>query len=111
MDAQLASVQKAYDSEVSSTVKRIKNDYEASLSQEKLLSGAYDAQSQRVGSEAGKTAQYSSLKREVETQHEQYQTLLVQENEANLSSSVPVNPIRIVEASERPKRLISPGRS
>ena len=108
VDAEIAAVQKSYDSEVSSTVKRIKNDYQASLSQEKLLIGAYDAQSQRVGSEASQTAQYNSLKREVDTQHEQYQRLLVQESEANESSSVPVNPIRIVEAAETPQEPYKP---
>ena len=82
------------------------------LRQEKLLIGAYDSQSQRVGSEASKTAQYNSLKREVDTQHQMYQTLLVQQSQANLSSSVPINPIRIVEQSQpRPKSPISPSRS
>jgi capsular exopolysaccharide synthesis family protein len=108
IDAQVASLQKAYDAEVSSSVKRIKNDYEASLSQEKRLTAAYDSQSQRVGSEAGKAAQYNSLRRDVETQRNQYQTLLVQENEANLSSSVPVNPIRIVESSVAPDAPYKP---
>ena len=108
VDAEIATVQKAYDAEVASTVKRIKNDYEASRSQEKLLSGAYDAQSQRVGGEASKTAQYNSLKREVDTQHQMYQTLLVQQSEANLSSSVPVNPIRIVEQSSVPEEPYQP---
>ncbi len=42
-------MQKAYDAEITNTLKRIKNDYEASRSQEKQLNGAYDAQSQRVG--------------------------------------------------------------
>ena len=56
-----------------------------------------------MGGEASKTAQLNSLKREVDTQHQMYQTLLVQQSEANLSSSVPVNPIRIVEESARPE--------
>lgn len=108
VDAQMAAVQKAYDAEVASTIKRIKNDFEASRNQEKLLSGAYDSQSQRVGSEASKTAQYNSLKREVDTQHQMYQTLLVQQSEANLTSSVPVNPIRIVEPSSVPDEPYKP---
>ena len=108
IDAQIASLQKSYEAELSSTLKRIENDYRTSLRQEKLLSGAYDAQSQRVGSEASKTAQYNSLKREVDTQHQMYQTLLVQESQANLSSSVPVNPIRIVEASAPPEEPYKP---
>jgi uncharacterized protein involved in exopolysaccharide biosynthesis len=59
-----------------------------------------------VGSEASKTAQYNALKREVDTQHQMYQTLLVQQSEANLSSSVPVNPIRIVEPAARARRAL-----
>ena len=65
-------------------------------------------QSQRVGSEASKTAQYNALKREVDTQHQMYQTLLVQQSEANLSSSVPVNPIRIVEQATPPETPYKP---
>ncbi len=108
VDAEMASVQKAYDAEVTSTVRRIKNDYEASRSQEKSLSGAYNTQAGRVGGQASKTAQYNSLKREVDTQHQMYQTLLVQQSEANLSSSVPVNPIRIVEQSTAPEEPYKP---
>jgi succinoglycan biosynthesis transport protein ExoP len=108
VDAEIASVQKAYDAEISSTLKRIKNDYEASRSQEKALSGAYDQQAGRVGGQASKTAQYNSLKREVDTQHQQYQTLLVEQSQANLNSSVPVNPIRIVEQSTAPEEPYKP---
>jgi succinoglycan biosynthesis transport protein ExoP len=108
IDAQMAAVQKSYEAEITSTLKRIKNDYDASLRQEKLLMSGYDSQSQRVGSEASKTAQYNSLKREVDTQHQMYQTLLVQQTEANLSSSVPINPIRIVEASAPPDAPYKP---
>jgi succinoglycan biosynthesis transport protein ExoP len=108
VDAQIATVQKAYDAEIASTVKRIQNDYEASRSQEKALSGAYDGQSQRVGGQAAKTAQYNALKREVDTQHQTYQTLLVQQSQANLNASVPVNPIRIVEAATAPEEPYKP---
>jgi succinoglycan biosynthesis transport protein ExoP len=108
IDAQISSIQASYGNELNSTLKRIKNDYDASLRQEKLLSGAYDSQSQRVGAEASKTAQYNALKREVDTQHQMYQTLLVQQSQANLSSSVPINPIRIVEPSTPPDEPYKP---
>ncbi len=99
IDAQIASVQKAYNAEISSVVLRIKNDYEAALRQEKLLSQNYAAQSGRVGSEAGKSAQYNSLRREADMQRQMYQNLLVQEGQVGLSSSVPVNPILVREAA------------
>jgi capsular exopolysaccharide synthesis family protein len=108
IDAQLASLQKAYDAELSNMIKRIKNDYDASLSEEKRLNAAYNSQAGRVGGESGKAAQYASLRRDVETQRNQYQTLLVQENQANESSSVPVNPIRVVESSTPPEEPYKP---
>ncbi len=102
LDAQLALLEKTYQNEVGSVVKRIKNDYDAALRQETLLGAAYHSQSQRVGGEAGKAAQYTALKREVETLRQMYQSLLMQSNQAGLSSSVPINPIRIVEPSNPP---------
>ena len=102
LDAQLPLLESAYTNELSSVVKRIKNDYDAALRQEKLLSAAYSGQSQKVGAEAGKSAQYNALRREVDTLRQMYQSLLMQANQAGLSSSVPVNPIRIVESANPP---------
>ena len=102
LDAQIASLQKAYQEEVSSVIGRLKSDYETSLRQERLLQAAYAAQSGRVGSEAGKAAQYNALKREVEMQRQMYQNLLVQQNQASMTSSVPVNPILIRERAAIP---------
>jgi polysaccharide biosynthesis transport protein len=108
IDAEIATLEKAYETERNSVVQRIKNDYDASSRQEKLLTANYAGQSQRVGSEAGKSAQYNALKREVETQRTMYQGLLVQQNEANMSSSVPINPIRVVEAASPPEFPYAP---
>lgn len=108
IDAQMSSVEKAYEAEVSSVIKRIKHDYEASLQQEKLLAKDYAGQSQRVGSEMGDVATYNSLKREVETQRQMYQTLLMQQNQANMSGSVPINPIRVVDAATVPDAPYKP---
>lgn len=108
IDAQIEVVQKAYDAELASTVKRIKNDYEASLKQEKLLNAAYGGQAARVGSQQGNAAQYNALRRDVETLRTEYQSLLTQQNEAQLSSSVPVSPIVVVEPSVAPDAPYTP---
>lgn len=108
IDAQIAVLQKNYDNELNNLIKRIKNDYEAALKQERLLNNAYVGQAQRVGSEAGKAAQYAALKREVEMERQMYQSLLVQQSEASMSSSVPLNPIRIVEQANPSDRPSSP---
>lgn len=108
VDAQIAMLEKTNENEINSVVKRIRNDYAASLRQERLLASAYAGQSQRVGAEASKAAQYNALRREVDTLRQMYQTLLIQANEANLASSVPVNPIRIVEPSNPPDEPYTP---
>ena len=102
IDAQLASVQKDYESEIRSVVTRIKNDYEAASQEQKLLNDTYNGQAQRVGAQAAKASEYNALRREAETLHQVYQSLLMQQSEAGLNSSVPVNPIRIVEAATAP---------
>jgi succinoglycan biosynthesis transport protein ExoP len=108
VDAQLLLLQKSYDAEINNVVSRIKHDYEASLQHERLLSKDYAGQSQRVGSEAGKAAQYNALRREVETQRQMYQSLLIQQNQANLSSSVPILPIHVVEEAVAPDTPFKP---
>jgi capsular exopolysaccharide synthesis family protein len=108
LDAQLPLLENGYMTEVGRVQKRIKNDYDAALRQEKLLSAAYSGQSQRVGAEAGKAAQYNALRREVETLRQTYQSLLMQSNQAGLSSSAPVNPIRVVEPSSPPETPYKP---
>ena len=102
IDAQLPLLEAASRNELSSVVKRIKNDYDAALRQEKLLAAAYNGQSQRVGAEASKAAQYNALRREADTLRQMYQSLLMQANQAGMTSSVPINPIRIVEPANPP---------
>jgi polysaccharide biosynthesis transport protein len=108
IDAQIDVLQKAYDAELASTVKRIKNDYEASVKQEKALSAAYNGQAARVGSQQGNAAQYNALRRDVDTLRAEYQNLLAQQNDAQLSSSVPVSPILVVEPSVAPDAPYTP---
>ena len=108
VDAEIASLEKSYHTEVSTVLKRIQNDYESALRHEKLLTSAYAGQSQRVGAEAGKAAQFNALKREVETLRQMYQSLLMQATQAGISSSVPINPIRVVEPSSPPETPYKP---
>ena len=75
VDAQLEELGKAYSAEITSVLTRIKHDYEAIVKQRDALNSAYAGQSQRVGSEAGKVAQYNALKREADTQRQTYMQL------------------------------------
>jgi len=108
VDAQLTSVEQDYQNEIRSVTTRIKNDYEAAARQQKLLTDTYNSQAQRVGSQAAKASQYASLRREAETLHQVYQSLLMQSSEAGLATSVPANPIQMVESATAPQFPFKP---
>jgi succinoglycan biosynthesis transport protein ExoP len=106
--AQIEALEASLQKETADMIGRIRNDYEAAQRREKLLGAAYAGQSARVSAIAGKSAEYNSLKREVDTARQMYQALLVQASQTDLSSSVPVTPIRLVEASTPPEKPYKP---
>ena len=99
VDAQIAQLEQTIQQQRDGIVKKIRDDYESLLRTERRQAEYYHEKSQLVSGEAGKAAQYNSLKREVETLRTSYQSLLSQANQAGLSSSVPLSPIRVVEPS------------
>ncbi len=108
VDVQIDQLQKVYQAQIAAAAQRVKEEYEGAKRHEDLLTRNYTGQSQRVGSEAGKAAQFGTLKREIEMLRQVYQSLLMQANQAGLSSSVPINPIRIVEPASTPDRAYKP---
>jgi succinoglycan biosynthesis transport protein ExoP len=108
VDAQIAQLEKAIEQRQSAIIKKIRDDYEALLKTEKHQADYYHQKSQLVSAEAGKAAQYSSLKREVETLRQSYQSLLLEANQAGLGNSAPPNLIRIVEPSSPPASPYKP---
>jgi capsular exopolysaccharide synthesis family protein len=102
VDAQIAQLKQAYQQRREEIVRKIRDDYEALLKTERHQAEYYHEKSQLVSAEAGKAAQYNALKREVETLRQSYQSLLMQANQAGVGSSVPFNPIRVVEPSSPP---------
>lgn len=102
VDVQLAELTQVYQQQLNAIVGKIKDDYETALREEKHRSDDYAEKARRAGAETGKAAQYAELKREVENLRQMYQSLLVQSNQAGVSSAGSVNPIRIVERSTPP---------
>jgi capsular exopolysaccharide synthesis family protein len=108
VDAQIAQLEKAAQQRQSAIVKKIHDDYEALLKTEKHQADYYHQKSQLVSAEAGKAAQYSSLKREVESLRQSYQSLLLEANQTGLGNFAPLNPIRVVEPSSPPTAPYKP---
>jgi len=108
VDAQIALLERAMQQQQAAIIKKIHDDYEALLKTEKHQADYYHQKSQLVSAEAGKAAQHSSLKREVETLRQSYQSLLLEGNQAGLGNSVPLNQIRVVEPSSPPAEPYRP---
>ena len=106
--AQIAELQKTLKREEDSVLQRMKNDYDAALRREKLLRSAYAVQAAQVSAQATKAAQYNALKRDVDTLQQTYNATLLEANESSISSSVPVNTIRLVDPSTPPGAPYAP---
>jgi capsular exopolysaccharide synthesis family protein len=99
IQAQIMELQQTLDKEKSGLLKRVENDYQEALRREKLLSGAYNAQTHAVGAQLDKASQYAMLKRDAEMAQQVYNSLLQQANQAALIALVPASNIRVVDAA------------
>uniref|UniRef100_Q01XL7 non-specific protein-tyrosine kinase n=1 Tax=Solibacter usitatus (strain Ellin6076) TaxID=234267 RepID=Q01XL7_SOLUE len=99
IQAQISELQQTLDKEKTGLLKRLDNDYQEALRREKLLSGAYNAQTHAVGAQADKASQYAMLKRDAEMAQQVYNGLLQQANQAALIALVPASNIRVVDAA------------
>ena len=99
VQAQITDTESALEKEKAGFLKRVQSDYETALRQEKLLTAAYSAQTHSVSAQAGKSAQYAMLKREVETDQQLYNSLLGESNQATLIALAPASSIRVVDTA------------
>jgi capsular exopolysaccharide synthesis family protein len=99
IQAQITETQQTLEKEEAAFLKRTQSDYEAALRQEKLLLGAYNAQTHTVSSQADKAGQYAMLRREVDTQQQLYNVLLQQSNQAALIALAPSSSARVIDAA------------
>lgn len=108
VDAQIAELEQTIKQEKSNTVKRIQNEYEAALNREKLMTQAYNRQTQTVAGETEKTNQYLNLKRAADTERTTYNALLQQTNEMNVIAAVPSSSARVIDAATPIYRPVKP---
>ena len=99
IQAQITELEQTLDKEKTGLLKRLENDYQEALRREKLLSGAYNAQTHAVGAQADKASQWAMLKRDAEMAQQVYNNLLQQSNQAALIALVPASNIRVVDAA------------
>ncbi len=105
---QLATLQTAYERDRTAILKRIKNEYDEALRKEKLLAGAYSAQTRQVSGESEKAIQYNMLKRDVDSSRTLYDTMLQQLKQATIAAAMRASNIRVVDPANVPASPYKP---
>ncbi len=108
MQAELTTLQAAFDRDRAAILNRIRNEYEEATRKEKLLSAAYDAQTKEVTGEGEKSIQYNILKREADSNRQLYDTMLQQLKESTMASAMRASNIRVVDPATAPPRPYKP---
>lgn len=108
VQAQIAPLELAFNTERAAVLGRIENDYQAALDREKLLTAAYNSQSSIVNDQAAKSIQYNILKREVDSNRQIYETISQQVKEASVASAMRASNIRVVDPADPPDYPYAP---
>jgi capsular exopolysaccharide synthesis family protein len=106
--AEMAATEVAFEHDRAQVLQRIANDYQQSVSNEKLLSSAYDTQTREVTGQSEKSIQYNILKREVDSNRQLYDTMLQQTKQASIASAMRPSNVRVIDPAEAPDKPISP---
>jgi polysaccharide biosynthesis transport protein len=94
--------------ELAKVVESVKNQYQASLSEEKSLQSALDGQKNEALGLNRKGIEYGVLTREVESNKQIYESLMQRTKETGISSDLRASNLRVVDPAEVPQVPISP---
>lgn len=102
VQAQIQELENTLKRERENIITRIRNDYQAALRREKLLSAAYANQAWIVSEQARKSVNYDILRREVESNRRLYDELLQKVQGTGLAAAMNASNIRVVDPAVPP---------
>jgi len=102
LQAQINEVENALTKERANIVIRIKNDYDAAQRRERMIAESFNAQLKVVDSQASKAVHYDILKRESDTNHQIYESMLQKVKEAGIVSAMRSSNYRVVDPAKAP---------
>src|SRR3989440_1759272 len=108
IQSQIDEIESSLREERQRAADRIANDYSAAVRREDLVQQALDGQQKQVSLIAEKSVQYNILKREVDTNKQLYEGLLLQLKEAGVSASLKASNIRLVDSAQPPAKPATP---
>src|SRR5438093_7442928 len=108
LDAQIVELDSALEGARQKVVTRLRNEYTAAESHEKLLNNEFEKQLQTVSSQSAKEVHYNILKREVDSNRQLYETTLQRVKESSIAAAMRASNVRIVDGAEIPKLPCKP---
>jgi len=106
--AQIDDLDATFKKERDNILVRVRNEYQAALTRERLLSAAYQKQSELVSRQMEQTTNYNILEREAETNRQLYDSLLKNAKEADIASAMRGSNARVIDAAEPPSHPYKP---
>jgi capsular exopolysaccharide synthesis family protein len=106
----IASVTSQLQTEAAKAIDGIRNDYLSILAAERNLTSSLEDSKVQAMDLNRKSASYTVLQREAESERQVYQALLQQEKELRVVSNSKANNVQIMERSEIPKGSYTPNR-
>src|SRR4029077_10311993 len=102
LQAQINEVENALTRERANIVIRIKNDYDAAQRRERMIAEAFDGQLKVVDGQSSKAVHYDILKRESDTNHQIYESMLQKVKEAGIVSAMRSSNYKVVDPAKPP---------
>jgi succinoglycan biosynthesis transport protein ExoP len=98
--AEIAALETATSNQRNVVARRIRNEYEQARRREDLLSSAYSKQVQAVSEQSGGMIAFNTLKQEVESNRQLYDSMRQRLREGNIGSALRASNIRVVDPAE-----------
>jgi polysaccharide biosynthesis transport protein len=111
LSATIKSVEIKMRAEVTKVVASLKNDYEASLAQERSLMAALDSQKGSALALSRKGINYGVLERDAASNRQIFDSLMQRTKETGISGELKTSNIRVVDPAEVPRGPASPNKS
>ena len=108
LKSQIEQVKKDYDRQHEGVLSRLRNEYQAAVKREDMLSRSYQSQQGVVTKEAGATVDYNILKREADTNRAVYEGMLQKVKSYAIASAMQPSNVRVVDPAEAPSYPYKP---
>ncbi|MEN6608041.1 MAG: GumC family protein, partial [Bryobacteraceae bacterium] len=108
VEAQIETLEAAFNRQRANVLARIHNEYEAAKRRERLLAKDYAAQSAVVSEQAQLAIHYTILKREVDTHRQVYEAMLQKVKEYGIASAMHASNVRVVDPAQPPRLPYKP---